>query len=668
MLNVLFRFTNRIRRKRVHFFVVAVVTIVLLTTLNLPRELNDHLLRLVDLDDESVRSKLHKTLNLLLRGASSVFKTPQLEDSAQQGTIPVLDSNLRGMIEIPAADPPKKGKLIKGIDDELEAEAELEGAGNKASVKLPGRDPLTNPGTRQLPGKNDVKLPVKQPVKQPAALTGALPVKAHPKLSNADSTDKKFFFEHFMNLMISLSSHDLKEEFTRGENCKIGPLPLDSDKDFYSVKDLGACLQLTRPTINKLKQNHLVFVDEIPKKFPKGFYKGDGIVMVGGGKFSVFALLALETMRKRGSKLPVEIFMPPGEEEPEVCKFYGTLNAKCIFLTDILDQTVIDKMQIKGYQFKSLLIITSSFENVLLLDADNNALVNVDYIFTSLPFNITGLVTWPDYWKRTASPIYYEIAGIELGERVRFSYDTITPLEKYSKEGLDLDTDVPLHDRENAVPDGSTESGQLLINKNKQAGTVLLSLYYNFNGPDYYYPLLSQGIAGEGDKDTFLSAAQVLGYPFYQVKRFPSTEGYHRLDSFHGVAMIQGDPVQDYEVFSEIPPEEENFGFNKINKYMKEVDATFLHAHLPKLDPVDLYKSGVMTPDGKHERMYSRLLNFGIDFDFELMAFEFMSEIFCGTKPVNFQYFTKQDSMKDVCLFVEEHRQFLKSTTEQYLT
>ncbi|KAK7679537.1 Golgi alpha-1,2- mannosyltransferase [Cerrena zonata] len=56
-------------------------------------------------------------------------------------------------------------------------------------------------------------------------------------------------------------------------------------------------------------------------------------------------------------------------------------------------------------------------------------------------------------------------------------------------------------------------------------------MYYNYYGPDYYYPLLSQGAAGEGDKETFIAAAHKLKLPYYQVKEFNREFGPFRGDT-----------------------------------------------------------------------------------------------------------------------------------------
>ena len=72
------------------------------------------------------------------------------------------------------------------------------------------------------------------------------------------------------------------------------------------------------------------------------------------------------------------------------------------------------------------------------------------------------------------------------------------------------------HDCKGSIPEASSETGQLLINKNSFQ-TLILAMYYNYYGPDYYYPF---SVKGEGDKETFIAAAHKLDLPYYQVGEF----------------------------------------------------------------------------------------------------------------------------------------------------
>jgi alpha 1,2-mannosyltransferase len=92
----------------------------------------------------------------------------------------------------------------------------------------------------------------------------------------------------------------------------------------------------------------------------------------------------------------------------------------------------------------------------------------------------------------------------------------------------------------------------MLYNKAEHADSLLLAAYYNYHGPDYYYRLLSQGGHGEGDKETFLYSAMVMGRPHYEVHTRVGFLGRWINGSFERVGMRQADPRADYELAAAI--------------------------------------------------------------------------------------------------------------------
>jgi alpha 1,2-mannosyltransferase len=84
----------------------------------------------------------------------------------------------------------------------------------------------------------------------------------------------------------------------------------------------------------------------------------------------------------------------------------------------------------------------------------------------------TGLVLWPDYWKPTVAPDMYRIAP------------------------------------EATPPNGTVESGQIVINKRKCWKALLLALFLNCQG-SLYFNLLTNYM-GVGDKETFAFAMRML--------------------------------------------------------------------------------------------------------------------------------------------------------------
>lgn len=514
-----------------------------------------------------------------------------------------------------------------------------------------------------------------------------------------NTQSKKFFDQIFQNIIDYSPQGKCSRKYK--DTCKITSginSRAEHVNKFYtlSFENLGNCLELTSEEIANLSTSHKNYVESLGVTLPSGTYKGSGIVTVGGGRFSLMAFLGIKNLRTLGSKVPVEVFIPPNEKpEVEFCtELLPKYNAKCIFIDRILSPSMIKKFDFKGYQFKSLAMVASSFENLLLLDADNFPAKPLDSIFNEEPYKSRGLILWPDYWRRSTTPLYYQIAEIpiDIHTRVRNSYDDVTPPEVYTKDMTDL-SQVPLHDLKGTMPDTSTESGQLLINKNKHLGTMLLSLYYNVNGPTWYYPIFTQKAAGEGDKETFIAAATFYNLPYYQVKSSTDVDGYFDDSGFHGVAMLQYDFAQDYKLY-ELTKNDISikYGLSKsvnkkstirydptyvledFEKYFRDQkenhDIMFIHSNFPKFDPVELSQKQVLIgKDGEHFRGYTGLSKFG-RFDIELESFKTFHEFFCSeNKASYFPYvadaFEKSPTgWADMCKYIDDRLKFLLDTHE----
>ena len=295
-------------------------------------------------------------------------------------------------------------------------------------------------------------------------------------------------------------------------------------------------------------------------------FSGTGIVTVAGGPYFAPAIISIRMLRKVSS-LPVHVFLSSREEyEPEICEHvFPSLNAKCFILNDYLPKD--SPIKPSHYQLKALAMLFSSFETILYLASDCFPLRDPAEMLDSEPFLSTGLVTWPDYWIATEDPVFYTIAGMSS-----FPPD---------------------------LPARSTESGELLISKNIHLSSLLLACYYNIYGPSHYYPLLSQGALGEGDKETFLAAATVLGLPSYRVKEHVATLGYftHEGD-FKGGAMVQHHAVDDSIVHNG------TFGTSKDSQKCRPF---FVHANFPKMNAGRLLEENVLTsPTGKALRIWGK--------------------------------------------------------------
>ncbi|RAH42921.1 alpha-mannosyltransferase [Aspergillus brunneoviolaceus CBS 621.78] len=348
-------------------------------------------------------------------------------------------------------------------------------------------------------------------------------------------------------------------------------------------------LDLLPMDIEDLQQTHRGFLDAIQTTPPQLNYTRNtrGLVSTAGGSYLPVLVLSLRMLRRTGSQLPVEVFLASEDEyETYICDvILPSLNAQCIVLSTILN-AIPHSIHIQKYQFKLFAMLFSSFEEILFLDADAYALFPPETLFTRDPFLTHGLITWPDFWATTISPSYYAITGQP------------TP-------------------RPPTRP--SSESGEVLLSKRTHLRTLLLSTYYNIHGPEFYYPLLSQGAAGEGDKETFVAAALALAEPHYQVAEPLCAIGHttQRGGGFAGSAMVQFDPAEDFDRHhhrADTPkPQPQAHGFflstNNDSTTRNTPRAFFIHANYPKFDPATVFDAHEVNPaigdDGRYTRAWT---------------------------------------------------------------
>jgi alpha 1,2-mannosyltransferase len=317
----------------------------------------------------------------------------------------------------------------------------------------------------------------------------------------------------------------------------------------------------------QMRQMHVKVVENLPE-LPFQLFSSQGIVMVGGGKFLRIVLHSIRMLRRSGTTLPVELWMADSSEyDSNFCREVLTLQVRCRVLADYVGEGVIGR-----YQLKSFAILLSSFAEVLYLDADNFSVRPLDHIFGAENYTITGVVIWPDYWASTVSPWLYYI---------------INRSQRFMR---------------------TCESGQLMWNKHSHFASLTLACYYNFYGPDYFYPLLSLGAAGEGDKETFLLACDALGQPYTFIDTNIVTIGYNEVSEFHGSGMMQADP-------------------QNISRYL------FIHAHYPKMDGPNLFAEGTLQ-NSQGDRIPSFWGVAASDmagYDVETAAFEELAYVECNS-------------------------------------
>ncbi|KAF3803747.1 Alpha-1 2-mannosyltransferase MNN24 [Colletotrichum gloeosporioides] len=315
-------------------------------------------------------------------------------------------------------------------------------------------------------------------------------------------------------------------------------------------------IPLTDTDLAALTESHSAYVSALRSLSPQlPVWKGtSGVVMTAGGGYLGTALTSLLLLRRSGSNLPVHLFLDsPAEADPHLCHtVLPKLNAECVLFSSLLRPS--DGVQ--HYQYKVLSILLSPFEKVLYLDSDAWPISSPDRLFTSEPFLSRGLITWPDFWLTTICPHFHTISNSSAPPTLRRR---------------------------------SSESGILLYDKRSHAESLLLATYYNWHGPDVYYPLLSQHAPGEGDKETFAQAALALSQPFYDVRTPDTVLGRWINGTFETAGMKQADPAADFRLQGGFSGADLDADHAREPPAAKKAAPLFIHHNLFK---IDLFKVG----------------------------------------------------------------------------
>jgi len=319
---------------------------------------------------------------------------------------------------------------------------------------------------------------------------------------------------------------------------------------------------LSKETIECMRRSHEKLVShsgfsKINEEAPR-LFSGAGIVTTAGGSYFPPLLLNIRMLRRTNSTLPVQVFLRRNEYDETICEtVLPELNAACLVIDDYLRPD--HPVELGNFQLKVFSILFSIFEKILFLDSDNVPVYDPAELLYNEPFVSRGFVSWPDFWIATEDPAFYTIAG----------------LDGFPK----------------GMPGKSSEAGQLLVNKATHLQTLILAAYYNVYGPDYYYSMFTQGADGEGDKETFLAAAIVLGASFYRVKHDVEIGGKGTYGGqYDGTSMLQFHPGDEYMNVRSGHPE-------------KEPRLLFIHAHLPKMDVGGLVTNPILV-DEKRVRIW----------------------------------------------------------------
>ncbi|PNS21011.1 Alpha-1,2-mannosyltransferase MNN21 [Sphaceloma murrayae] len=354
-----------------------------------------------------------------------------------------------------------------------------------------------------------------------------------------------------------------------------------------------------RRAVKSMRKSHARLEKELGRLSDLStLFKGYGVALVAGDEFYGPAITTIQMLRRSGCQLPVEVFVANDDEyEKYVCdEFLPKLNAKCLIITDFMKTPGSQHPEIKRFQLKGLALLFTSFQHVLFLDSDSIPLMDpYQQLMKSEPYLSKGMIVWPDFWISTESPSFWSIAGLKS-----------------------FPSDLPVT---------ASETGQIMVNKGTHLKAVLLATYYNLWGPGHYYPLLSQGAVGQGDKETFMAAAVAQNLPYYRVKErvraVMNDDGEHT----RGRAMLQhhaGDDFANVKQFTD----------NYMIAEPRPVRPFFVHANIPKMNAGHLMDEGDIFSKGDGRKRWrllgtkeNQVKKFGMDL--EAVLWELMETTAC---------------------------------------
>ncbi len=218
-------------------------------------------------------------------------------------------------------------------------------------------------------------------------------------------------------------------------------------------------------------ERHLRTISEYPS-----LYRGRGVVICGGGvRYFTNAWVCINMLRWLGCRLPVQLWhLGPRELDRKMKTLLAPLGVECVDAFSVRQKHPVRKLG--GWELKPYAILHCPFEEVLLLDADNVPVVNLECLFQTPQYQATGAIFWPDYGREPrAQPVWRSC-------RLR------RPMEP------------------------EFESGQILIDKNRCWKALRLCGWFNENS-DFYYRYL------HGDKETFHLAFRKLKKSYALVKK-----------------------------------------------------------------------------------------------------------------------------------------------------
>jgi hypothetical protein len=267
------------------------------------------------------------------------------------------------------------------------------------------------------------------------------------------------------------------------------PYQVNKKYDYMEVVNASNGYFVHESSYSTFNRQQQALLKDIPTwdSFSK-FYSGRGIVISAGATHIARVWPTVLLMLKAlNCTLPVQIWTMNQDEQDRTTPLADQMRRD--LKIDLTVHKLSDYMEIDWsggipaiFKVKALALLYSSFEQILLLDADSIPVRDPNVLF-DMDEGKTGLIQWPDFWKNSVSKVLYD--------------------------AYDIDHNMTR----------TTESGQMLIDKRSQFEPLVLATYFNWYGPLFFHRLIYMDSMGAGDKDTFYVASAAYHRQYHIVER-----------------------------------------------------------------------------------------------------------------------------------------------------
>lgn len=175
----------------------------------------------------------------------------------------------------------------------------------------------------------------------------------------------------------------------------------DGPDPFAVIEQVSTGKLLYSAHLEGVKIAHrLLIADEILKEAPyPGGYADKGIVICAGGwRFFTSLYITVRMIRHLGCTLPIQVWYlgDNGEFEPVMQRILRPFNVSWIDGQAFARDHSITRRCLGGWELKPFAIQYSSFQEVLLLDADCYPVQNPEQLFNEPAYLEHGSIFWPD--------------------------------------------------------------------------------------------------------------------------------------------------------------------------------------------------------------------------------------------------------------------------------